>query len=139
MPSVYGKDPGKNIWLAIAFLGLGWRRLAENSATTARLVVGNDVGKAEGITSYRFAVRVGVEVALMMVCGGGRRRRPLELLLRRGQGSAGTMCVGLGSKGTREGARVATQLCEQARGGARRRRHSWRGSGELRGGTGRRT
>jgi hypothetical protein len=61
--------------------------------------VGEGAEEGQGITLDLMVARVGVGVDLVMACGGGRRCRPLELLLRRGRGSAGSMCIGPGSKG----------------------------------------
>jgi hypothetical protein len=47
---------------------------------------GKGRGSAQGLTYDRFVAEVGVGAAPEAECGGGRRRLPLELLLRRAPG-----------------------------------------------------
>jgi hypothetical protein len=58
-------------------------------------LVGEEVGKDEGITGARFVLTDRVGRRSATACGGGRRCLPLELLLR-WRGGAGSASNGTG-------------------------------------------
>jgi hypothetical protein len=57
-----------------------------NWARPAAETTGGGAEEGQGVTLVLPVAEVGVGVALVTACGGGRRRRPRELLLKAGSG-----------------------------------------------------